>query len=106
MSSLRKKGLVDFRQGSPNRLEATDLSDCLVRNDLATTGPRFGQEEIRGFKKQNHSYAKAQMNTFQVLRRCIWHSWILLLLFMMLPTAVQAQFNYKINANLTITITG
>src|SRR5580765_6748449 len=44
--------------------------------------------------------------TFQGLRRRICHSWILLLLFMTLPTTVQAQFNYKINANLTITITG
>lgn len=39
-------------------------------------------------------------------RKRVPTSWILVLLFSMLPAGVQAQFNYTINTDLTVTITG
>jgi hypothetical protein len=54
MSSLHKKGSVDFRQGSPNWLKGSDLRDCLIHRDLLMTELRFLRGGIIDFKKQNH----------------------------------------------------
>ncbi len=55
MSSLGKKGLVDFRQGSADRLEVRDLHDGLLHSDLPTRTAKTRQDGIIDFKIQNHS---------------------------------------------------
>jgi hypothetical protein len=56
MSSLRKKGLVDFRQGSPNRIELCNLHDWLLLSDLPIPTDRSSRGGITNFKKQNYSW--------------------------------------------------
>ena len=55
MSSLGKKGLVDFRQGSTDRLEVCDLHDSLLHSDLPMRRAKTRQDGIIDFKMQNHS---------------------------------------------------
>jgi hypothetical protein len=54
MSSLRKKEPLDFRQGSPNRLELCNLHDWLLQSDLPIPTDRSAPGGITNFKKQNH----------------------------------------------------
>ncbi len=58
MSSLGKKGMVDFRQGSADRLELLGLHDGLLHSDLPTRRAKTRQEGIIDFKMQNHSSVK------------------------------------------------
>ena len=55
MSSLRKKGLGDIRQGSPNQLMTADRNDCLLHSDLPIMELKFARSGVRDFKKQNQS---------------------------------------------------
>jgi hypothetical protein len=57
MSSLRKRRLVDFRQGSPNRRELSDLHGCLLHADLPMLRIKPARGGIIDSKKQNHSWA-------------------------------------------------
>ena len=58
MNRLCEKEWVDFRQGSPNRLRASDFRDELNHNDLLIGKVKYALGRIRDFKKQNYSSAE------------------------------------------------